>query len=120
MIERSKSANTESIPNIALPLGLVVSMPWVLRNRSTLRARSSSRKLTRSFRLRPSRSTNGNTNLREGVARLSALFWFVRRRLIEHSGKVLRYRSLDEHAHQLTKANFADLCLERQHCDGVV
>jgi hypothetical protein len=28
MIERSKSANTDSMPNIALPLGVVVSMPW--------------------------------------------------------------------------------------------
>src|SRR4051794_30227167 len=58
MMERSKSAKTESMPNIALPLGEVVSMPWVLRNRSTLSALSSSRKLTRSFRLRPSLSTD--------------------------------------------------------------
>src|SRR5262245_4437187 len=30
------------------------------------------------------------------------------------SRKVLCHRSFDEHAHELTKANFADLCLERQ------
>ena len=48
MMLRSKSANTDNMPNIALPLGVVVSMPCVLRNKSTLRACSSDRKLTRS------------------------------------------------------------------------
>jgi hypothetical protein len=35
MILRSKSAKTGSMPNMALPLGEVVPMPCVLRNRST-------------------------------------------------------------------------------------
>ena len=41
------------------------------------------------------------------------LFW-LRGLLIEHSGKVLRHRGLEEHAHQLTNADVADVCLERQ------
>src|SRR5262245_21209243 len=44
------------------------------------------------------------------------LFW-LRGLLIEHSGKVLRHRSLEEHAHQLTNADVADVCLERQFSD---
>jgi hypothetical protein len=32
MMLRSKSANTDNMPNIALPLGVVVSMPCVFRN----------------------------------------------------------------------------------------
>ena len=41
------------------------------------------------------------------------LFW-LRGLLIEHSGKVLRHRGLEEHSHQLTNADVADVCLERQ------
>jgi hypothetical protein len=44
------------------------------------------------------------------------LFW-LRGLLIEHSGKVLRHRSLEEHAHQLINADVADVCLERQFSD---
>jgi hypothetical protein len=46
--------------------------------------------------------------------RVGFLFWRLRGLLIEHSGKVLRHRGLEEHAHQLTNADVADVCLERQ------
>jgi hypothetical protein len=46
--------------------------------------------------------------------RVGFLFWLLRGLLIEHSGKVLRHRGLEEHAHQLTNADVADVCLERQ------
>jgi len=49
--------------------------------------------------------------------RVGFLFWLVRGLLIEHSGKVLRHRGLEEHAHQLTNADVADVCLERQFSD---
>jgi hypothetical protein len=48
--------------------------------------------------------------------RVGYLFW-LRGLLIEHSGKVLRHRSLEEHAHQLTNADLANVCLERQFSD---
>jgi hypothetical protein len=42
---------------------------------------------------------------------------FPRGLAIEHSGKALRHPGLDEHAHELTKADFPDLCLKGQLSD---
>src|SRR5262245_21388599 len=53
-------------------------------------------------------------NFRVGTTVKRFLFWLFRGLLIEHSRKVLCHRGLDKHAHELTKPNFAELCLERQ------
>jgi hypothetical protein len=56
IIERSNSANTPIIWNIASPAGVVVSMPCWRRYRSIFKAWITDRKVTKSCNERPSRS----------------------------------------------------------------
>jgi hypothetical protein len=58
IIARSNSAKTPIIWKSALPAGVVVSMPCVLRNRSIFKACKLVRNSTRSCKLRPRRSTD--------------------------------------------------------------